>query len=377
MAHVSEVAARFRKLPTTETAARAACDDLQKFVTTWPLWLFARGDQAVGGAGDESPLIINETSLKVLPKHHFAFNRIARRPLGATLEDPLTNPTKVYLNVESVTPSAAGKPILIWRNATIAYRKVGDPEPPPSAGEVTAAPKGIKYGPRQPLRSIVSAETAQKLGFGISRDGSSLSENDFSAELGTSFDVPIPEGANAFQLQVDVEVGAAREHVYRIVITDRSDGTSRGIPVRKLIGDPQSSGYHNFKEGVLQFAKLLPPNSQIEPTPADKDPVPLPFDSTYNVPEHDDFVNRVKYLRGDGYLYENILDDATRARLDQAYLDLYATFDGTTGYRPFPNAEKNRISFARLRDHESTFHGIWTEPLALDPSKHAAKQESI
>jgi hypothetical protein len=80
----SEVAARFRKLPQpgadakTIESVRAACTDLQKYLTTWPSWLFARGDVAAGGAGDESPLQFNDKSLKVDAKHHFTFLRGGR-----------------------------------------------------------------------------------------------------------------------------------------------------------------------------------------------------------------------------------------------------------------------------------------------------------
>ena len=95
------------------------------------------------------------------------------------------------------------------------------------------------------------------------------------------------------------------------------------FPPAPLLGDPQSAGYRTFKAGVLELAALLPPNSHSEPTPADKDPVPEPFDSTYNVPEHDEFVTNVKYIRDDRFVYENMLDDATRERLDQAWNDLY------------------------------------------------------
>ena len=43
--------------------ARAGCDELYKQLTTWPSWFFARGDLAAGGAGDESPLTFDDTSL--------------------------------------------------------------------------------------------------------------------------------------------------------------------------------------------------------------------------------------------------------------------------------------------------------------------------
>ena len=99
-----------------------------------------------------------------------------------------------------------------------------------------------------------------------------------------------------------------------------------------LVGDPQSAGYKAWKAGVLEFARILPPNSHGEPTPADKDPIPEPFDNTYNVPEHDEFVVKVKYIRDDRFVVENILDDADPRRLDHAWNDLYASFEYHDAY---------------------------------------------
>jgi hypothetical protein len=83
---------------------------------------------------------------------------------------------------------------------------------------------------------------------------------------------------------------------------------------------------------VLEFARLLPPNSHGEPTPADKDPIPEPFDNTYNVPEHDEFVVKVKYIRDDRFVVENMADPPTLARLNHAWNDLYASFDYHDSY---------------------------------------------
>src|SRR5262249_5887587 len=81
----SEMVARWRKLPAPEangktiaairSDARAGCDDIQKFLVTWPSWLFARGDVAAGGAGDESPLEFSDRTLNVKPIYHFAYVR--------------------------------------------------------------------------------------------------------------------------------------------------------------------------------------------------------------------------------------------------------------------------------------------------------------
>src|SRR5208283_3351226 len=96
--------------------------------------------------------------------------------------------------------------------------------------------------------------------------------------------------------------------------------------VRGLIGDPKSPGYSTFKDGVMEYAAILPPNSNDQPTPADKDPAPEPFDPTYNVPEHDDYVLWVKYIRGDRFVWNHLLNDEMRVRLDNAWNDVYASF---------------------------------------------------
>ena len=76
--------------------------------------------------------------------------------------------------------------------------------------------------------------------------------------------------------------------------------------------------------GVMELAALLPPNSHGEAAPADKDPVPLPFDSAFNVPEHDGFLQRVKYVRDDHFITQNVLDPPQLTKLNQAWTDLYS-----------------------------------------------------
>jgi hypothetical protein len=333
----AEAAARFQKLPPAsggEKAAREACADLQKFVSTWPSWLFSRGDVAVGGAGDESPLIINDTSLKVEAKRHFQFLRGGRGG-GGGRGGPPAGPPMVYINVATVNPAAKGKPVIVWRNPTVGFRaNLGRGPAPPVAGDQNAVDGGagaIRRGlppvPRVPLREAVTEASAAKLGFGKSLDGVVLGPDDFAAEGSVSFEVKMPQGITTFDLQVDAEVGADRDQVFRVVFSDRAEGNPRGIPVRGLVGDPNSQGYQTFKSGVMQLVSILAPNAYGEPTPADKDPIPQPFDSTYNVPEHDEFDTTVKYIRDDKFIYDHMLDDATRKKVDDAWTDLYASFE--------------------------------------------------
>ncbi len=53
--------------------------------------------------------------------------------------------------------------------------------------------------------------------------------------------------------------------------------------------------------------------------------------------------------------------------------DLFAVFDGSGDYHPFPNAQNNRVSFAKLAEHRATLRAIFENPFSLDPSKHAAR----
>ena len=48
-------------------------------------------------------------------------------------------------------------------------------------------------------------------------------------------------------------------------------------------------------------------------------------------------------------------------------VDLYASFDGSRVYHPFPNALANRTYFADLEALLPTLHAVWEEPLSLDP----------
>ena len=304
---------------------------------------------AAGGAGDESPLQLTDASLKTEASHHFTFNVGGRG--GARGRGLTAGPARVYLNVASVNPNQNGKPVVIWRNPTIAFRRAGagrgqpapvqsatiQPAPAqPAAGQPAVQPAVLKglppAGPRQPLRAVVSEETAKKLAFGKSPDGTAIGPDDFASELSTSFEVPVPEGVFGVDFQVDAQIGSDRDQVFRITLSDREDGGARGIPTRSLLADPQSAGYRAFKAGVLELAAILPPNSHSEPTPADKDPVPEPFDSAFNVPEHDAFDTNVKYHRDDRFVVEYMLDDATRARLDHAWNDLYASFEYHDNY---------------------------------------------
>jgi hypothetical protein len=321
-------------LPASLEKGRAGCDEIQKLLTTWPSWFFARGDLAAGGAGDESPLAFDDETLEVHPTRKFSYPIAVRGGRGRG-GPSAPGEQKVYLLFNDVAPGASTAPVVIWRNARIVTRAVpvgrGAPGPGPAAA-ATAAAAGPGRGVAGPvlstktLRSMLSAEDAAALKFGASPDGSALGEDDFATTGTASFAIDVPKDGNVLEFQADAELGKDRSAVIRVMLSDRPEGTSRDAFQRVVFGDPHSAGYEKFRANMAEYVALLPPNSHGEANPADKDPVPAPFDNTYNSPEHDAFVLKVKYQRSDRFFTENMVDGADRARLDQAWTDLFGSW---------------------------------------------------
>jgi hypothetical protein len=53
--------------------------------------------------------------------------------------------------------------------------------------------------------------------------------------------------------------------------------------------------------------------------------------------------------------------------------DLYATFDGSWDYRPFPSAQKSRLFVTDLETHLDLLRTIFANPFSLDPTLRSAK----
>jgi cytochrome c553 len=314
--------------PTSDVAAslataRAACDEIQKSLTTWPSWFFARGDLAAGGAGDESPLSFDDETLKAETAHHFAYPLGVRGGRGRGAP-PVAGRQKVYLTFHDVSPSPGASPIVIWRNPRIVTRAPGAGR----AGQAAGAGRG-SAGPilsTQPLRSLLAADAASLLAFGTTPDGTTIGADDFATAATASFEIDVPGGGNVLEFQADAELGKERNAVVRVMISDRPEGSARDAGQRVLLADPQSVGYRRFRANMAEYVALLPPNSHGEANPADKDPVPPPFDNTYNSPEHDAFVLKVKYQRNDTFFTENMVDGEDRARLNHAWHDLFGSW---------------------------------------------------
>ena len=58
---------------------------------------------------------------------------------------------------------------------------------------------------------------------------------------------------------------------------------------RPLLADPANKLVDEWRHDVAEFARLLPEVSHREPAPSDRDPIPAPYDNTYNKPERNHF----------------------------------------------------------------------------------------
>jgi hypothetical protein len=316
--------------------ARARCDDLYKALTTWPSWFFARGDLAAGGAGDESPLTFDDASLKAVPVHHYTYTLGGRGGRGRGAPGPTTGPVKVYLTFTDVNPGSGTTPVVVWRNPRVVTRAAGAPGRGPAASAAASTVVGTPAGrgrgvagpvlSTKPLRATLPADLAASLKFGTSPDGSVIGPDDFATTGTVSFSIDVPPGGNVMEFEADAELGKDRNAVVRVTISDRAEGSPRDAGQRVLLGDPQSVGYEAFRGNIAEYVSLVPPNSHGEANPADKDPVPAPFDNTYNSPEHDAFVLQVKYQRNDSFFTENMVDGADRERLNHAWHDLFGSW---------------------------------------------------
>ncbi len=297
----SEAVSRWQKLATVtdEAQARAGSTELQNYIANWPRFLFGAGAPAEGGLGDERALVITDEAVQAAPKQKLRFNVIGRARERKKFE-------RVFLSTVSVNPSSKDKPIVYWRNASLRVRK---------------ADKG--FGSPQTLASTVDAETVQRLGFGAN----GLPPTDFATngDVATYFDIPMPDTGGTFELQISAEINAG-DAVVRCLLSDKED-IAQGRPVSALVADAAGPSYKVWKANIMHFAENLPSASHGEPAPADKDGIPAPYDNTYNQPERDTFHAKVKYYRLDRFIYEKILDDATRKRVDQAWADLLGSFE--------------------------------------------------
>ncbi|MEZ5365380.1 MAG: DUF1592 domain-containing protein [Bryobacterales bacterium] len=297
----TEVLAKFAALPAPgapERDVRAACTEIQEFVINWPRWLFGAGELAAGGAGDERALVITDAALEVKKKEELRVVQRIRDRGKAT----------VHISVSPVDPSSTAKPVLKWK-----------------AGDVRVS----RDAEGTPLAEMLDEATRDKLAFGRGLNGEILAPNEFVTEgpLELGFAVNIPEDSRVFSmgLEVELDMAHAGDSITRVLVSENAEGSGR--PAWALLGDDSTPAFREWKKDVLAYAARFPQTTHGEPTPSDRDPIPAPWNNTYDQPERNRFHQRVKYYRDDKFFVANMIDDETRERLDNAWYDLKASFE--------------------------------------------------
>jgi hypothetical protein len=310
----SEIAAAWRRLPAprrrdgqSAASARAACENLYKLLNGWQVGLAENTGDA------EVAVVLTENSFHPSPTNSFRV-RLAW-PAGTTN-------AAFEISVVPIGRDGA-KPAVLWRQPSLRFRRAG----------ADAGVRGRLGG--TPLRKVVSESSAQRLQFGRGSSGGAIDANDFmtsgSVTLPVEFNVPV--GMTQAELVMDVRLDLARgddDCVARCAISHQlNEGATAAASgsFSALLANPNGAQIQTLRSGVAEFARMFPQISHREAAPADRDPIPPPFDSSYNNAERNEFHYVIKYHRDDGFLTEHILDDATRARLDQAWTDLLTAFE--------------------------------------------------
>jgi hypothetical protein len=286
----------------TAEAARQRCAEVCDNLREWQSMLAA-------AAGDEEEAaVLTAGDVTVSASHS----------LTADINWPKdADVAELELSVSSASEHPVDGAIVVWRNPRLRLRR-----------------EDGRRGRPQPLRSLVTSETASRLAFGNHPRGTTLGDTDFVIRGGVAVPVTmrVPEGTVSAQLLVDVELDTSRG-ASSIVRCRISDGEVPGETAAEvgatstLLADPSSELVPAWQRDVAEFARLLPEVSHREPAPSDRDPIPAPFDNAYNKPERNHFHGTIKYHRDDAFFVDHIADDPTRLRLDQAWTDLLTSFE--------------------------------------------------
>jgi len=346
----SEAVTEWHALPgpkTAEAKIREACESIQKTIINWPRVLFAAGALAAGGAGDERNLVVSAETLQGSTNHSFRYPFFSRRVIKEAT---------VYLTTLSLNPRSLDKPTVLMQNAKVRFRKADR-----SAGDEISLYDAIDEESRKLL-----TRTADGKGFTLTGDAV------------IPLTVVLPPGVAGISFQMDAQMlnQGAGDAIIRCTLSNEADVT-KGRPAWSLLADPKSPGFVKWRDNVLQFASVLPQNSQSEANPADRDPIPNDFDNTYGTSERNAFHTQLKYYRNDRFLMEKILDDKTRVELDTAWKDLLASFEYHEIYIKYLTERKNskpRIDFLKAENEGIDKYLLAAQPGHVDDTLKLASQ---
>jgi hypothetical protein len=296
----------WRSLPqpgqATQAEVRGRCEALSVVLREWQKTLAA-------AAGDEEEAaVLTAGEVRVAASHTLTAD--LTWPAGAKVAG-------FELSVARASKDPAAAVVVVWRNATVRFRRADRRRERP-----------------QPLAPALSPQTSDRIALGKHPRGGTIGGGDFATvgETRVPITLRIPDGMISAQLVVEVGLDN-RSGGTGIVRCRIADGEVEGETAAEvgdtstLLADPTDPHVGAWRSGVEEFARLVPEVSHREPAPSDRDPIPAPFDNAYNMPERNHFHTAIKYHRDDAFFVEHIADDETRRRLEQAWTDLLTAFD--------------------------------------------------
>lgn len=349
----SEVIAQFRSLPAASAASpsseqlasvRKKCEDLYATMNDWQ----TRLAKAVGD--EEEAAILSENAIQVRTSQTL----VAR---FAWMDGP-PKIARLQFSAVSANPGRVVEPVVLWKNPRLRYRRLSRRRDEP-----------------QPLATSLPADLLAPLQLGRHPRGGQIGPHDLATagEESRVIELVVPEDARGLEVLVDVELDLAHgeDCVVRASVSEGADA-EKTKSVSTLLANPQGTPFARWRDGVVDFARLLPQVSHREPAPSDRDPIPAPFDNTYNMPERNYFHTHVKYCRDDDFLTRLLLDDATRQQLDDAWADLLGSFEYHDIWLRFI-AKKFQLDLAgRDMAHLDLAHldDAWIDSLPAEPRVH-------
>ena len=302
---LSDVVDRWQRLPRPGRhdaallkSVRYECGDIVQHMLSWQNRFGENPD-----AKEEAP-VLSDRSFDVTRTKDFIMN--INWPKG-------TKTAHLVLSIESANKDGTPDAVVVWKNPELQFR-IED--------EVLKDP--------EPLRNFVSDDVSKRLAFGTHPRRGLVAATDF-VTVGTkppAFELPIIAGARSARLfvtaELDIENG--EDCIVRCTIAQLEE-TDQGKSVSGLLANPENAAFGRWTAGVRHFARLMPQVSHREPAPSDRDPIPAPFDTSYNNAERNYYHTHIKYHRDDEFLVTNMLDDETRRELDLAWIDLLGSFE--------------------------------------------------
>lgn len=328
----SEIVKLWKELPkpsqsSTEVEAqeatiREACQDLYHQLSTWQKGL------AANTKDDEEAAVLAEDAFKAKREHRFRVG--ISWPPGAS-------EASFDIAVAPACMATDDRPHVVWENPQFSVRGSSD--------------RSRRNGRSRSLSSFLAESELTKFDFGNGYGNPNVNQESFVTRGATQLRVtlPVPQGSSrgTFSVNVILDTKYGADCLVRCSV---SDGLVPGETIAStgesavLLADPESNQLDNWQLGVTTFARNLPQVSHREPAPSDRDPIPAPWDNSYNNPERNRFHYVIKYHRDDRFLTNYLIDTETRTRLDQAWIDLLTSFDYHGTYFEFVSNKFNVAS---------------------------------